>query len=96
MIEGSPSVWLDGVLHSLEPGEFVGFPSGSGICHSFINDGPRDAVLLVGGEVPKPSDRIFYPLNPARRDQLAPEQWWDFDWKASGPHPGHPRSPKKP
>ena len=37
-------------------------PAGTGICHCFINNGEREALLLVGGEAPKPGSRIVYPL----------------------------------
>src|ERR1700761_6219302 len=32
VVEGRPHVWIDGVLHRLEPGDSVGFPAGTGIC----------------------------------------------------------------
>ena len=34
VIEGTPDVWLDGVLHRLGPGDAVGFPAGTGLCHT--------------------------------------------------------------
>ena len=39
VIEGTPDVWLDGRLHRLRPGDAVGFPAGTGIAHTFINNG---------------------------------------------------------
>nr|MBA2404737.1 cupin domain-containing protein [Bdellovibrionales bacterium] len=34
VIEGNPDVWIDGTLHALKPGDFVAFPSGTGIAHT--------------------------------------------------------------
>jgi uncharacterized cupin superfamily protein len=77
VLSGEVDVWVDGVLHRVRAGELVGFPSGTGISHTVLNDGPHEATLLVGGERTKPENRIVYPLNPERRPQLSPGEWWD-------------------
>src|SRR5262249_45621820 len=38
VIDGHPDVWIDGELHRLDPGDGVGFPSGTGIAHTFFNN----------------------------------------------------------
>jgi uncharacterized cupin superfamily protein len=53
VIAGTPDVWLDGELHPLRPGDAVGFPAGTGICHSFLNNTAREVHLLVVGETHK-------------------------------------------
>src|SRR6266481_334195 len=35
VIEGNPSVWIDGYLHQLKAGDGVGFLAGTGISHTF-------------------------------------------------------------
>lgn len=91
VVSGEVDVWLDGVLHRVRAGELVGFPSGTGICHTVLNDGPHEATLLVGGERSKPENRIVYPLNPERRTQLQPSEWWDDAPRVPlGPHDGKP------
>ncbi|HEY1751875.1 MAG TPA: cupin domain-containing protein [Caulobacteraceae bacterium] len=75
VIEGAPDVWLDGVLHRLAPGDAVGFPAGTGQCHTFINNTDAEAALLVVGERPKPENRIYYPRNPDRK--ALRDDWWD-------------------
>jgi hypothetical protein len=46
---------------------------------------------LVGGEAPKPGSRIFYPLNPSRRADMKPSDWWDdVPQHPLGPHDGLP------
>lgn len=87
VLEGTPDVWIDGVLHRLRPGDGVGFPAGTGICHSFLNNTGHEVRLLVIGETPKPENRIFYPLHPERRERLA--DWWeDPPERPRGPHDG--------
>src|ERR1700760_4017121 len=53
VLEGAVSAWVDGEIFVMRAGDLAGFPSGTGICHTFINDGDADAVLLVGGEANK-------------------------------------------
>jgi uncharacterized cupin superfamily protein len=75
VIEGTPDVWLDGRLHRLQPGDSVGFPSGTGMAHSFLNNTESEVRLLVVGEKPKPENRIYYPRNPERRSRH--DDWWE-------------------
>lgn len=92
VVEGELDAWIDGELHRMRAGDFAAFPSGTGICHTFINDGDRDALLLAGGEADKASDRIFYPLNPERRGDMPWSRWWDdVPRRVQGPHDGRPR-----
>ena len=92
VIEGEVDAWIDGDLHRLRAGDFVAFPAGTGICHTFLNDGERDALLLSGGEAAKAENRIVYPLDPGRRDDLPWSHWWDdAPRRARGTHDGKPR-----
>ena len=87
VITGHPDVWLDGDLHHLSPGDAVGFPAGTGLAHSLINNTETDVRLLVIGEASKPENRIVYPLNPERKPLLA--DWWDdAPERPLGPHDG--------
>jgi uncharacterized cupin superfamily protein len=88
VISGTPEVWLDGELYRLRPGDAVGFPAGTGICHTFLNNSPRQVHLLVVGEAPKPENRVFYPCNP---EQVRRQDWWtDPPARARGSHDGLP------
>src|SRR5476651_2564140 len=87
VIEGAPDVWLDGDLHRLSPGDAVGFPAGTGICHTFINNTELEVRLLVVGETPKPENRILYPRNPERKP-LRDDWWDDAPPRQRGPHDG--------
>ena len=91
LIEGEVEAWIDGHLHRMVAGDLAAFPAGTGISHCFINNGKRDALLLVGGEAAKPGSRIFYPLNPSRRADMKPSDWWDdVPRQPLGPHDGLP------
>lgn len=89
VLEGTPDVWLDGVLHRLRPGDAVGFPPGTGIAHTFINDSDAEVRLLVVGER-NPESRVVYPLHPERRLHTT-RFWEDAPERERGPHDGMPR-----
>jgi len=91
VLEGEVDAWIDGEVHRMRPGDLAAFPAGTGICHTFINDGDVEAKLLVGGERPKSDNRIFYPLHPQRRAQMPWSQWWDdIPERPQGAHDGLP------
>ena len=71
VIEGQVEAWVDGHLHRMVAGDLAAFPAGTGVCHCFINNTDREALLLVGGEASKPDNRIVYPLDPSRRTDLS-------------------------
>ncbi len=86
VIAGTPDVWLDGVLYRLRPGDAVGFPAGTGICHAFLNNTAREVRLIVVGEASKPENRVYYPRNP---EQATRKDWWsDPPARPMGDHDG--------
>ena len=88
VIEGAPDAWLDGHLHRLEAGDAVGFPAGTGLCHSFLNNTDREVRLLVVGER-KAENKVYYPCNPEQ--QAIRKDWWhDVPHRTMGPHHGKP------
>lgn len=87
VIEGTPDVWLDGKLYRLTPGDGVGFPAGTGLSHSFLNNTEAEIRLLVVGETHKAENRIFYPRNLDRR-ALRLDWWEDPPPRALGDHDG--------
>lgn len=91
VLEGAPDVWIDGNLHRLEPGDAVGFPAGTGICHTFLNNTAAEVRLLVVGETSKPENRIRYPLNEAHEAMRA-DRWTDWPQRPLGTHDGKARA----
>jgi len=91
VIEGEVDAWIDGNVHRMVAGDLAAFPAGTGISHCFINNTQREALLLVGGDAARPGSRIFYPLNPSRRADMEPGNWWhDVPQHPLGPHDGLP------
>ncbi len=89
VVEGTPDVWIDGHLHRLAPGDGVGFPAGTGIAHTFLNNTEAEVRLIVVGDRDRPDARIVYPVDlwqkPYRTD------WWeDAPQRPLGPHDGKP------
>lgn len=91
VIDGEVDAWIDGELHRMLAGDLAAFPAGTGISHCFINNTDTEALLLVGGEASKASNRIVYPLNPSRRVDLNAADWWhDAPSRQLGDHDGLP------
>jgi uncharacterized cupin superfamily protein len=39
VLDGEVDAWIDGELHPMKAGDLAAFPAGTGICHSFLNNG---------------------------------------------------------
>lgn len=95
VLEGQVQAWIDGELYPMGPGDLAAFPAGTGISHTFLNNSPNEAILLVGGEASKRDSKIVYPLNPERREQLSWSHWWEnAPRRPLGPHNGLPEKIK--
>lgn len=94
VLEGKPDVWIDGVLYPLQPGDGVGFPAGTGIAHSFLNNTESDVHLLIVGEHQVEGNQIHYPLNPDRMEayRRRGRAWDDAPGRELGPHDGNARA----
>jgi uncharacterized cupin superfamily protein len=91
VLDGQVDAWIDGELHRMRTGDLAAFPAGTGICHTFLNNGANEAILLVGGEANKPDNRIVYPLHPERRADMPWSHWWDdAPARPQGSHDGEP------
>ena len=90
VIEGHPHAWIQGEMHALKPGDGVGFKSGTGINHTFINDTKEPVVLLVVGER-KSASKTYYPFHPQRKEHLGENFWQEAPKLPMGPHGGEPK-----
>ena len=91
VLEGNPDVWIDGTLHRLEPGDAVGFPAGTGICHTFLNNTDSEVRLMVIGEKAKAENRIHYPMNQVY-EKTRKDAWTDVTPRVLGGHDGKARA----
>jgi uncharacterized cupin superfamily protein len=89
VIEGEPDVWLDGRLARLRAGDGVGFPPGTGLCHTFINNTDKEVRLLVVGDTTRPDNQVLYPLNPDRKNYRE-DLWSDAPERSLDGHDGLP------
>jgi uncharacterized cupin superfamily protein len=60
VLEGYPDAWINGFLHPLVAGDFVAFPSGTRIAHTFLNNTDKNVLLLVGGEATKKENQFSF------------------------------------
>jgi uncharacterized cupin superfamily protein len=90
VLEGEPDLWADGYLKRLRPDDGVGFPSGTGLAHTFLNNTDRDIRLLVIGEASRQRSRIHFPLDPHRNSEIGERHWKIEPARAFGPHDGLP------
>ncbi len=94
VVSGKPHVWIDGYVYELKPNVAVGFPSGTGIAHCFINNTDSAVELLVFGERTKKENLCSFPVNPEQRESCD-IFWTDAPERKLGPHNGLP-GPVKP
>src|SRR5258708_12071316 len=82
---------MGGFRRGMGAGGLGAFPAGTGICRCFLSNSEQDALLLGGGAAARSDNRIYYPLNPQRRDDLPWSEWWeDVPKRRMGPHDGMP------
>lgn len=86
VLKGEPHLWLNGYIHQLKEGFAVGFPAGTGIAHTVINNTDSEVHLLVAGEKTKKENLCAFPINPELKETSG--IWW------SNP-PIHPLGPHK-
>ncbi len=89
VIQGQPTVWLDGFTRTIGPDEFAAYPSNTGLAHALINDTDQEVIYLCIGETQDfPTEKISYPLNPLRQKECRRKGWYWDDLKApvSGSH----------
>jgi len=89
VMKGFPDVWIDGDLHGCVPGDAIGFPPGTSISHTFINNTADTVQLIVLGETRRSDNLCNYPLNPERKPQMG-AAWWEVPERPLGNHDGLP------
>lgn len=65
VLTGTPDLWLDGLLHRLQPGDAVYCKAGTGEAHTLINHTTDDVHVLTMARL-EPDDEVHYvPDQPA-------------------------------
>ncbi len=78
VLEGNPTVWLNGQKTKNSPETGVDFKAGSGVAHTLINETDKEVFYLCVGESETENDKIFYPEHPERNEQMRKEgSLWD-------------------
>ncbi|HEX3674626.1 MAG TPA: cupin domain-containing protein [Rhizomicrobium sp.] len=90
VVSGEIEAWNDGYTTALGEGDFIGWRAKTGITHTLINNGDRDALLLVGGEANRQRAQVWYPLHPHRDKETGEAFWADHPVPKLGPHDGIP------
>ena len=90
VVAGTVETWLDGHLHTMTEGDFIGYQSRTGITHVTINNSDADALLLVGAEAGRMKNQFWYPLHPHRDKETGELCWTDHPKLKLGPHDGLP------
>ena len=65
VLAGEPSVWIDGELYALEPGDFVGFTNKAPRAHMLINTADEPAAILTIGTNPADDITTFVEMGEA-------------------------------
>jgi len=97
VVAGEVDCWLDGHLHAMRAGDFVGFVDRTGVAHVIINNSKEDAHLIVGGEASRQRSKVHYPLNPAQNRVFVAKgaHWSDCPKRELGSHDGLPDALRK-
>jgi uncharacterized cupin superfamily protein len=91
VLSGTVDCWINGYLHRLTPGFAVGFPAGTGIGHTFINNSSEKVELLVVGDRTLKENLCAFPVNPELKNSYGKDIWWeDYPKHPMGPHNGEP------
>ncbi len=94
VVKGNPHLWLNGFIYDLKEGDAVGFPAGTGIAHTFINNTDSEIELFVAGEKTKDQNLCSFPINPELKKTCG--IWWDNPPNhILGPHNGLPGANKE-
>jgi uncharacterized cupin superfamily protein len=96
VLEGAPDLWADGYLHGLREGDGVALNAGTGLAHTLINSGKKDARIFVMTEAFRRNSRAVHPGDDAANENLKKMGmfWPDAPKHKLGPNDGKPGSKK--
>jgi uncharacterized cupin superfamily protein len=90
VVAGQVDAWIDGYIHAMREGDFIGFPARTGITHTIVNNSDADALLITGSEASRARNQFFYPFHEQRNRDVGALYWSDHPELKLGPHDGMP------
>lgn len=90
VVSGRPHVWINGFIYQLEPGFAVGFPAGTGIAHTFINNTGDSVEMIMLGDRTKDENKCAFPINPEMKEKNSFMWWPDAPKQDLGGHDAKP------
>lgn len=94
VLEGAPDLWADGHLHRLAEGDGVALNARTGLAHTLINNGTKDARVLVMTEAFRRNSLAHHPIDESANQNLRKMGmlWSDAPRRKLGPNDGKPGS----
>ncbi len=90
VIKGEIDLWLNGRIKKMVAGDSIGFPPGTGIGHTFINNSNSQVELFVAGDRTKRENQYRFHLEPAFKDKCGDKWWESMPAQNLGGHNGLP------
>jgi uncharacterized cupin superfamily protein len=88
VINGEIDLWFNGKIKKMKKGDCIGFPAGTGVGHTFINNSPEDVEIFVAGDRTKADNQYHFHLNPDMKDVCGIKWWDDIPPQILGGHEG--------
>jgi uncharacterized cupin superfamily protein/8-oxo-dGTP pyrophosphatase MutT (NUDIX family) len=90
IISGEIDLWLNGSVKKMTKGDCIGFPAGTGVGHTFINNYQGNCELFVSGDRTKSNNRYHFHLDPSLKSECGDKWWDDMPKQLLGNHDGLP------
>ncbi len=90
VISGEIDIWFNGKIKKMVAGDCIGFPAGTGVGHTFINNSNSDVELFVAGDRTKKENQYRFHLEPKLADECGANWWSDMPEQELGKHDGLP------
>lgn len=90
VITGEVDLWFNGRIKKMVAGDSIGFPAGTGVGHTFINNSGADVELFVAGDRTKEDNQCGFHLEPELKAELGDFWWENMPAQDLGGHDGLP------
>lgn len=90
VISGEIDLWLNGRIKKMIAGDSVGFPSGTGVGHTFINNSNSEVELFIAGDRTKKGNQYCFHLESELKEECGQSWWESMPAQDLGAHDGMP------